>query len=203
MPADLPQTGAELSERDSELIQRIEAEGLTAFTFDGIRRLTGSHPETLSRSIERLEDSGIISKTAEGYVVEDSARAFAARAAAPNEQRVPLLQTLLPYEVDPEAVAASLRGKWFGSLRWVGVSQTADGLTLKWVNEDGSLSIDAWFSRGELSVEARIREGASLSSAVKAAHQLMNRVSRLYSGPGRRGVSYMRLNLPGQAPAGM
>lgn len=190
-----PAPGPTLSDRDARLVESIEAEGLTSFTFDGIRRLTGTHPETLSRSIERLEESGIISRTPEGYVVEDNARGNASRASVPNEQRVPLLQTILPYELDSAALEASLRGKWFGSLRWVGVSQSEGGLTLKWVDEDARLFIDARFSRGELSVEARVRDGASISSAAKAAHQLLNLISRIYSGPNHKTASYFRSGL--------
>lgn len=190
MQKDVSQPGSDLSERDIDLIQKIEAEGLTDFTFDGVRRLTGAHPETLSRSIERLEDSGMISRTPDGYAVEEAARGVASRGLMADEQRVPLLNTLLPFEIEPGALVAALRGRWFGSLRWVGVSQAMDGLTLKWVSDDGRLFIDARFSRGHLAVEARMRDGASLSAGVRAAHQLMSRVSRLYEGRRRPTASY-------------
>lgn len=42
------------SERDSDVLSLIEEEGLTVFTFDGLKRRTGIHPETLSRILSRL-----------------------------------------------------------------------------------------------------------------------------------------------------
>ncbi len=38
-----------LSERDADVLALIENEDLTIFTFDGLKRRTGLHPETLSR----------------------------------------------------------------------------------------------------------------------------------------------------------
>ena len=38
-----------LSERDADVLALIENEGLAIFTFDGLKRRTGLHPETLSR----------------------------------------------------------------------------------------------------------------------------------------------------------
>jgi hypothetical protein len=95
--------------------------------------------------------------------------------------RVPLLHTLLPFDIPPSLLIESLKGKWFDQLRWVGLSQTEDGATLKWLTEDGAVQIDAGFSRGQLNIEAKVKDGTDINSAVRAAHQLVNRVSRLYT----------------------
>ena len=57
------------SERDTDILSLIEEEGLTLFTFDGLKRRTGLHPETLSRILSRLEEEGIVKKGPEGYTV--------------------------------------------------------------------------------------------------------------------------------------
>ena len=44
LPADYS-----LSERDADVLALIETEDLAIFTFDGLKRRTGLHPETLSR----------------------------------------------------------------------------------------------------------------------------------------------------------
>lgn len=194
-----------LNGRDAELVQRIEQEGLTTFTFDGIRRITKSHPETLSRSMERLEEQGLVVKSPDGYEITNKARgSITLRPAFLNESRAPLLQTLLPYDVDPLTIIHSLKGRWFDRLRWVGVSEGDSETTLKWVTEDGSSQIDARFSNGSLNIEARVKQGTELSTAVKAAHHMMNRISRLYSvtRPGRR-LMYMRLGDSRPSPAAM
>ena len=54
---------------------------------------------------------------------------------------------------------------------------------MKWVTEDGTATIDARFSAGQLDVEAKIAKEEDLPKAVRAAHQLMGRISRLYASP--------------------
>jgi DNA-binding HxlR family transcriptional regulator len=197
----------ELSDRDAEIVQRIEREGLSAFTFDGLKRLTRAHPETLSRALERLEEQGMVVKTPTGYAITEKAKSLASPVPAYSDVgHVPLLHTLLPYDTDPRVFIEALKGKWFDRLRWVGESYTNDGIVLKWVTEDGAVQVDARFSPGQLDIDARAREGSELNSAVKAAHQLMNRISRLYSSarPGRR-VAFARLDSssPSSSPAAM
>ena len=58
-----------LSERDTDVLSFIDEENLTVFTFDGLKRRLGLHPETLSRILSRLEQEGMVKKTPEGYRV--------------------------------------------------------------------------------------------------------------------------------------
>jgi len=179
---ELPEWPLALSDRDADVIHRIEQEGLTEFSFDGLRRLTGAHPETLSRILSRLEELGVVTREPEGYAMTERAKGQMIIAPAySGGAHIPLLHTLLPYDIRPETVIQSLKGRWFDRLRWVGISQGPDESTLKWVTEDGEAQIDARLVRGQLDIEARVKDGADVSSAVKAAHQLMNRISRLYT----------------------
>src|SRR5207237_7945239 len=56
-----------LTPRDTGVLQTVMEEGLTVFTFDGLKRLTGLHQEKLSRIIDRLEEEGLLEKVDEGY----------------------------------------------------------------------------------------------------------------------------------------
>src|SRR2546430_831607 len=55
-----------LTPRDTGVLQTVMEEGLTVFTFDGLKRLTGLHQEKLSRIIDRLEEEGLLEKVCEG-----------------------------------------------------------------------------------------------------------------------------------------
>ena len=65
---------------------------------------------------------------------------------------------------------------------------------MKWVTEDGSIQVDAIFTEGELTIEGRIREGKDLTDAIKAAHQLVGYISRVYPAPAAQRVAYYKIN---------
>lgn len=171
-----------VSPRDAGIVRTLEEEELLTFTFDGLRRITGTHPETLSRSLERLEEDGWVVKSPEGYSVTEKARgSFALKPAFSAARRVPILHTFLPYEASAGVIMTSLKGRWFDSMRWVGMSESEEGLIMKWVTDDGSALIGARFSAGQLDIDAKVARETDLPKAVRAAHQLMGRISRLYT----------------------
>ena len=57
---------------------------------------------------------------------------------------------------------------------------------MKWVTDDGKVQLDARFTPGELTIEARLLQGRELAAAVRAAHQLLAHISRSYTLPSKR-----------------
>jgi DNA-binding PadR family transcriptional regulator len=176
----------DLTPRDSNILHAIQDEGLTVFAFDGLKRLLGVHQEMLSRVLDRLEDEGLLEKVSEGYRLTERGSQQVAHPLGSIQPRIPIVQSLLPHDIDVQRIIAGLKGRWFGSLRWLGYSQNEDGLVLKWITEEDSIQIDAKFTENYLSIDAKVGEEKDVSQAVKASHQLMGHISRLYGGP-RRG----------------
>ncbi len=183
----------DLHGRDLEIVSFLESEELTSFTFDGLRRSLNIHPETLSRSLDRLEEQGIVEKTPEGYRVSGRGREMiGVHPMSSRENPIPLVQTLLPRDVTIEQIISSLKGKWFGGLRWLGYSKNEDATVLKWLTEDGAIRVDAKFSAEALDIEAKLLPGKSVDEAVRAAHQLMSHIAKIYARPYRtRPVSFI------------
>src|SRR5436309_4455708 len=175
----------DLTPRDSNILHAIQEEGLTVFAFDGLKRLLGVHQEMLSRVLDRLEDEGLLEKVSEGYRLTVRGSQQIARPLSSTQPRIPIVQSLLPHDVDVQRIIAGLKGRWFGSLRWLGYSQTDEGLVLKWITEEDSIQIDAKFTENYLSIDAKVGEETDVSKAVKASHQLMGHISQLYGGPKR------------------
>jgi hypothetical protein len=173
-----------IGQRDTSVLHVIREEELTSFTFDGLKRRLGVHPETLSRILYRLEEQGIIEKAAKCYNVTGKAqqllRPHITRETQPT---VPILQTLLSPDIPIQQIISNLRGKWFGSLRWIGTSQTLEGTALKWITEDGGTQIEAIFTEGTLSIEAKPLTEKDLNKAMKASYQLIAYITKLYSKP--------------------
>ena len=189
--------------RYAEVVRTIEEEELSVFTFDGLRRITGTHPETLSRSLERLEDDGWVVKSPEGYSVTDKAKgSLILRPAFSAAKRIPILHTFLAYEASAHLIVSALKGKWFDKLRWVGMSESEEGVVMKWVTDDGSALIGARFYAGQLDIDAKVAKEADLPKAIRAGHQLMGRISRLYASP-RSGVRPAMLRIGYFTPSAM
>jgi hypothetical protein len=171
----------QLSERDAEVLRFLGEEDLLGFTFEGLRRRLGTHSETLSRILHRLEEQMILEKTPDGYhVTHKGKEMIGVRPIASSAQhRVPILRTLLPYGRGSREVISSLKGRWFGPLRWLGYSEDERGTTMKWVTGDGAVQIDAVFSEGELTIEGNVREGKDLTDAIRASYELVGHLSRV------------------------
>jgi len=190
LPDTLPGDGytrdPQFSARDAEVLRFLGDEDLLGFTFEGLRRRLGTHSETLSRILHRLEDQMILEKTSDGYHVTHKGREMigvtplaSSRSQSASEHRVAILRTLLPYGPGSGELISGLKGRWFGPLRWLGYSEDERGTTMKWVTGDGAVQIDAIFSEGELTIEGNVREGKDLTDAIRASYQLVGHLSRV------------------------
>lgn len=173
-----------MSDRDMTVLRVIEEEDLASFSFEGLKRRIKSHPETLSRVLERLEEQRIVEKADGSYLVTPKGREYlAVHPIDIAEERMTLLKTMLPSNLSLQQVLRDLKGKWFGTLRWLGYSEGPGELVMKWVTDDGRVQLDARFSPLELTIEGRLLQGGGLASAVRASHQLLAHISTFYSRP--------------------
>ena len=172
----------DLKESDINILQTINEEELTNFTFEGLKRRLKIHQETLSRILNRLSDQGIIKKCNNGYTLAVKAKKLLNQ--QPSDSTHPtllLLQTFLPPQITIEKIISNLKGKWFGTLRWLGHSITNESISLKWITEDGGNIISAHFSQGKLHIEAKMISENDINTALTASHQLMGYITKLIS----------------------
>jgi len=174
LPADYS-----LSERDADVLALIETEDLTTFTFDGLKRRIGLHPETLSRILSRLEQDGIVKKEHECYRVTPKITELKLRPTRKETPTTPLIQTFLPSDLMTQQLILSLKGKWFGVLRWLGISENSQGVTLKWITEDGAIQIAANIQGTALNIDAKFLTSNNVNLALKASYQLMSLIGKL------------------------
>jgi hypothetical protein len=173
-----------LSERDADVLDIISQEALTRFTFDGLKRRLGMHPETLSRILNRLEAEGIVEKGLGGYRVTSKINEYPRLSSTVGDKsQVHLLQTLIPSNVSVEQLILNLKGKWFGMLRWLGYTEGQSEVTLKWITEDGGIQVNASISDTVLVIEAKFLRDKDLNLALKASYQLMAYIGKLCSRP--------------------
>ncbi len=104
--------------------------------FGGLRRVLHAHPESLSRSLRRLEREGLVERLDGGY------RALGPSGgeeqfAGPEPRLRTVARVELPAGPPAADVAEQLAGRWFGSLRWVGRIDRPEGRLLAWARRDG------------------------------------------------------------------
>lgn len=120
--------------------------------FSGLRRALGAHPESLARALRRLEREGLVERADGGY------RSLTERPGASEEWASslrPIAEVELPPGLTSDALFARLAGRWFGSLRWVGVVDRGDARLLTWAQRDGSNFVLLGVERTRVRVFAR------------------------------------------------
>jgi len=120
--------------------------------FSGLRRVLHAHPESLSRSLRRLEREGRVERSSDGY---RAVGAGANRLVPGSSELRPIAQVELPPGSVSSSVLGRLSGRWFGSLRWVGVVDGPTGRLLAWARRDGSGYVLLGIHRGVLRVYVR------------------------------------------------
>ena len=188
----------DLRGHDAEILSFLESEELDHFTFDGLQHSLQLHPETLTRSLTRLEDEGLIQKTLEGYRTMTHG---AQTAQTSGTHLLQLAQTLLPTGTTPDALLSQLRGRWFGRLRWLGYTARRNVQTLKWVTIDGHIRLHARLEGPLLTIQASLGEETSVDEAVQASHQLLSQLSGLYAHQAPVRVASFRMYDPATAAA--
>jgi hypothetical protein len=172
----------ELKEQDIDVIHVIHIENLTYFTFEGLKRRLKIHPETLSRILARLTDDEILEKTDKGYTFTTKGKHLLE---LQNHQstpaRVPVLQSFVPPELSVDKIASCLKGKWFGSLRWLGYSLSEETVELKWITTNGEIIVSAVFTDGTLRIYSKAISENDFYARLSVSYQLMGYITKLIS----------------------
>jgi predicted transcriptional regulator len=173
---------SELNERDINVLQIIDEDDLTCFTFEGLKRRLKIHQETLSRILSRLTEEEILKKINNHYTLTSKAKELLETPNPEfNKHPITLLQTILPPQIPINKITSNLKGKWFGTLRWLGYSNTNEHIALKWITKDGEAIITAIFSQGKLCIEAKAVSENDENDALNASYQLMGYITKLIS----------------------
>ena len=64
-------------------------------------------------------------------------------------------------------------------LRWLGVTENSQGVTLKWITEDGAIQIAANIQGTALNIEAKFLTSNNVDMALKASYQLMSLIGKV------------------------
>jgi len=185
--AEVTSGSARLDDRVLVALQELHGQ----IAFSGLRRALGAHPESLTRALHRLEREGLVERTRDGY--RALAREPTVDPGAVSRLR-PIAHVKVPPGTAPETVLARLSGRWFGTLRWVGVIDRPSQRLFAWARRDGSGYVLLGIHGGSLRVYVPDESGSGdLTEAEDAAYELLGHaVGALRPTATADGVAYLR-----------
>jgi len=172
---------------DRVLVALEEMNGRMAFS--GLRRTLGAHPESLSRALRRLEREGLVERSELGY---RSTRHPDLPSSSESELHA-VARIEIPPGIEAEALLARLSGRWFGSLRWMGVVDRPHQKLLAWARRDGTGTVLLGIQRGALRIFTTGDQGLTdAADAEDVAYELLSAVAEtLRPVSARQGVTLL------------
>jgi len=164
---------------DHKVLEALK-EDSSSYTFRGLMRKLGMHQESLSRSLQRLDELGLVEKSQLGYKL--SKKGAFVRKDNVNDAKIaymPLLQTYVPSNVDVSSIVNTLAGRWFKNLRWLGMIESNRGYMLQWISEDGSFQLNLRIVNNYIIIETNAN-GKDKVEAMICAYGMFEHISRLY-----------------------
>jgi DNA-binding MarR family transcriptional regulator len=123
--------------------------GSNYYSFRGLMRKLNLHQQSLARSLNRLQDLGLIERSDTGYKLTKNGISMLSKGNTQSlhktkngKEFVQLLQTYIPVNVKSKDITRALIGKWFNNLRWTGLIESEMGCMLQWISDDGSFQIN-------------------------------------------------------------
>ncbi|MGC2288244.1 MAG: hypothetical protein WA688_00095 [Thermoplasmata archaeon] len=160
--------------------------------FNGLRRKLRAHPESLARALRRLEREGLVERADGGY--RPLSDGTFEPGVAPHDLHS-IARIELPRNLDEAAVFGRLAGRWFGSLRWVGIVEQPGRRLLAWARRDGYGEVLLGVHRGVLRVYVvdSAEHGDATETEALAYELLVQAVGVVQPGAGTGGTAYFLL----------
>ncbi len=160
------------------------------YTFNGLVRRLGLHQQSLARSLHRLESAGLVKKTDHGYKLTKNLDLVLVKKSRidlenlsktishQHTQFEQIIQLYIPTTVKVEDIVMKLLGKWFGTLRWIGIVEGDGGCVLQWTSDD-KYHVHLKLVTRYAVVESDAVGAKDKSEATINAHRILEHITKL------------------------
>ena len=159
------------------------------YTFNGLVRKLKIHQQSLTRALHRLETAGLVKKTDYGYRLTkklDSILVQKSRIDLENlsksishhRQFEQILQLYIPNDIPVEDVINKLLGKWFGTLRWIGIVEGDGGYVLQWASSD-KYHVNLKLVSRYAVIESDASDAKLKSESIIHAHRILEQITKM------------------------
>jgi DNA-binding Lrp family transcriptional regulator len=180
---DLRQTDIDILEI---LFDNGDENTIATFTFNGLKIRSNLHQEILSRSLKRLKELGLINKTKFGYNFNKKEKfIFPKLKSILNEKRnnqtkyIQIIHVTVPFQISNEQLIQQLVGKYFGSLKWIGIIQTIKGYQLKWQAIENFIEIVVYLSNNNIIIGTNDDNPLNISKAFSYSTRIIESIGNI------------------------
>jgi DNA-binding Lrp family transcriptional regulator len=159
---------------------------IATFTFNGLKIRSNIHQEILSRSLKRLKELGLIDKTKLGYNFNKKGKfIFSKLKSIINEERInqtkyiQIIHASVPFQISNQQIVEKLAGKYFGSLRWIGMIQNIKGYQLKWKDIENFIEIVVYLSNNNIIIETNDDNLLNISKAFSYSTRIIESIGNI------------------------
>lgn len=159
---------------------------IATFTFNGLKIRSNLHQEILSRSLKRLKELGLIDKTKLGYNFNKKGKfIFSKLKSVLNEERnnqtkyIQIIHVSVPFQISNQQIVEKLAGKYFGSLRWIGMIQNIKGYQLKWKDIENFIEIVVYLSNNNIIIETNDDNLLNISKAFSYSTRIIESIGNI------------------------
>ena len=169
---------------------------IATFTFNGLKVRSNLHQEILSRSLKRLKELDLVDKNKTGYNLNKKGKLlFSELKKILYEKRnnqtkyTQIIQLSVPFQIPNQLIVQNLSGKYFGSLRWIGMIQNIRGYQLKWKDIEDFMEIILHLSNNNIIIETNKGKGLNISKAFSYSTKIIESICNI-------GIKYNLLIYP-------
>jgi len=172
----------DIHDNDSKILSLLSQETGTYYSFKGLMRKLNLHQQSLTRALVRLEQLGLIKRSEHGYQIKDiEQKSGTAVCGKPSAYRH-LLQAYIPPGIEAKEIVRKLSGRWFSTVRWVGLIESETNYMLQWINEDNSFQINVRIIWDHIIIETNAVSDNDKIEAVIAAFKIFDQIVKLLQG---------------------
>ena len=175
----------ELRNNDNKILSLLNQDTGCYYSFKGLMRKLRLHQQSLARALNRLEQRGLIMRSPDGYrlnlneqQVSPSRDQKSYRKSNQGSFTI-LLQTYIPSGITGRDIMKALGGRWFGKLRWIGLTENEIGHSMHWTNEENSFQVNLKLVWESVVIESNAISNSDRAEAMIGCFKMFEQITKL------------------------
>ncbi|HYV52482.1 MAG TPA: MarR family transcriptional regulator [Candidatus Eisenbacteria bacterium] len=172
----------DIHNNDSKILSLLSQETGTYYSFKGLMRKLNLHQQSLTRALVRLEQLGLVKRSEHGYKLNEIEQKSRTSVCGKPSAYSHLLQAYIPPGIEAKEIVRKLSGRWFSTVRWIGLIESETSYMLQWINQDNGFQINVRIIWDHIIIETNAVSDNDKIEAVVAAFKIFDQIVKLLQG---------------------